>query len=347
MSEHPDPGDGRHIDRALGDLHGEAAGIDVRDPDTAWPIAPGITPAIGAPTDAAPTTYYDLPVVKIAPWKAYIPTYFAIGGLAGAAASLAGVLELGARTRSTRALPHTLHAIATLGEAAGAALLIADLGRPTRFHHMLRVFRPTSPMNLGTWILSAASATSALGWLAALRGRRSPPVLSVAGIVSGALLSTYTGVLIGNTAVPLWHATRRAVPPWFAALSVASLGSTLELIAPAHPVTRVYSIAGKTAQLATGLAVASAARTAGVDGPLRPPRGGSRSSALWRTATLLGAAGLVASLWPTRGRRASLLAGALGLASTVLGRFAITEAGRASAADPRATFTPQRAAARP
>jgi hypothetical protein len=291
--------------------------------------------------DESPT-YYDLPVVKMPPWKWYIPTYFAIGGLAGAAASLAGVLEL-VDDRRARPLARTLHGLATAGEATGAALLIADLGRPERFHHMLRVFRPTSPMNLGTWILGAASTTSALGLFASWRGRRAPIALSVAGIVSGAMLSTYTGVLIGNTAVPLWHATRRRVPLWFAALSAASLGSTLELLAPTHPVTRVYAIAGKTAQLATGAAVTHAARTTGVDAPLRRQRAGSRASALWRTSSWLAAASLAASLLPTRDRRVSWLAGGLGLASTVLGRFALTAAGRASAADPRATFAPQRA----
>ena len=36
-------------------------------------------------------------------------------------------------------------------------MLVLDLGDPLRFHHMLRVFKPSSPMSLGTWSLAAYS----------------------------------------------------------------------------------------------------------------------------------------------------------------------------------------------
>ena len=130
-------GDGRNIDRMLGDEHGEAAAVIVREPDVAWPLADGPEPTV----DTVPVdTYYDLPAIKAAPWKWYIPAYFYASGLAGAAAALAGALELAA---PDRALGSRLRWISALGDATGAALLIADLGRPARFHHMLRVFRPT------------------------------------------------------------------------------------------------------------------------------------------------------------------------------------------------------------
>src|SRR5262245_41320245 len=91
-----DHGDGRNIDRTLGDEHGEAAEVFVRAPDVAWPLTEGrehVEPAIDQPPL---DTYYDLPVIKAAPWKWYIPAYFYVSGLAGAAASLAGALELAA-----------------------------------------------------------------------------------------------------------------------------------------------------------------------------------------------------------------------------------------------------------
>jgi formate-dependent nitrite reductase membrane component NrfD len=329
------PGDGRHIDPDLGGGGGEGAAIDVRDPELGWPLAGA--PAV-VPDRAAMDTYYDLPVIKPAPWRWYVPAYFAAGGLAGAAASLAGAAEL---TGAHPALGARLRWIAALGDAAGATLLIADLGRPERFHHMLRVFRPTSPMNLGTWILSSAGATSAAALWTTRRGRRAPVAISLASLVTGTLLSTYTGVLIGNTAVPIWAATRRCLPLWFAALSAASLGAVLEIVAPGAPVTRAYSAIGKAAQLVTASSVARAARRGDVDAPLRT----GRSGALWRGATWLGVASLLATLWPAGSRPRSWLAGALGTAAALLGRFAIAEAGRASAADPRATFVPQRRAA--
>src|ERR1043165_4596553 len=74
-------GDGRNIDRALADEHGEAATLIVREPDVAWPLAHEAEPTVDP---APPDTYYDLPVVKVAPWRWYIPTYFYVSGLAGA-----------------------------------------------------------------------------------------------------------------------------------------------------------------------------------------------------------------------------------------------------------------------
>jgi len=214
--------------------------------------------------------------------------------------------------------------------------LIADLGRPARFHYMMRVFRPTSPMNLGTWILSAASAASGLALLGGLRGRRRLGAASCASAITGAMLSTYTAVLIGNTAIPVWRAARVVLPGWFAAASTASLASLVELIGPAPQLPRGYVTVAKTAALVGSIAVARAARRAGVARPLHQGRSGGR----WRGAMWLGLASLAATLL---GR--TRVAGALGTAAAVAARFAIVDAGRASAADPRATFAPQRARA--
>lgn len=325
-----DRGDGRNLDPAVADERGEAAQIRVREPGVAWPIAPEAHPA---PSHAPSETYYDLPVVKAPPWRWFVPAYFHIGGLAGAAASLAAAVQL---TRRHGPLERRLHWIAALGDAAGGLLLIADLGRPARFHHMLRVFRPTSPMNLGTWILGIASAASGLSLLASLRGRppRPSPVGAV-GALAGTALASYTGVLLGNTAVPVWRATRRQLPLWFAALSAASLASLLELIGPPSRVVRGYSVGAKTAGLVAGRLVSRAAEREGVAAPLRASR-------LLRASRWLELASFVATAWPSRSRRRTQLAGLCGTASTLLARLAIVQAGHASAADPRATFEPQR-----
>jgi polysulfide reductase-like protein len=313
--------DGHHLDRRIDDARGEAADVAVGSPDAA---VPPLEVAAQVPSD----TYYDLPVVKAAPWKWYVSGYFYAGGLAGAASTLAAAAELAGRARFAR----QLHAVATVGEAAGAACLIADLGRPSRFHYMMRVVRPTSPMSIGTWILSAASASGGLALLRSLRGRRGLGVTGAVSALSGAMLSTYTGVLVGNTAIPVWSAARRQLPLWFAAASAASLASLLELW-PGTPRLRGYRLAAKAAELAGAASVEAAVRRAGVARPLRE----GRSGRLWRGARWLGAASLVAGVL---GRRR--LAGALGTIAAVAARFAIVEAGRASAADPRATFEPQR-----
>lgn len=339
---HPTPSDdGRHLDLRTAEERGEGAQIAVRDPDIAWPIARDARPE---PELAPPDTYYDLPAVKPAPWSWCVPAYFHVGGTAGAAASLAAVTEL-AGGEALRPLARRLHWIAAVGEAISGALLIADLGRPARFLHMMRVFRPTSPMNLGTWILSIAAATGGLVLVRGGRGRRGPSLLGGLSGLAGTGLSTYTGVLLGNTSTPVWKAARRALPPWFAALSAASLGSLLELdprLAPRESrVVRVYGAIARAAALAGAHRVARAADRTGVARPLHE----GRSGAMWRASRWLGVASLAATLWPGGGRNRALVAGALGTASAVLARFAIVEAGRASAADPRATFEPQRRAA--
>jgi len=325
MIPSPTTRDGRNLDRRIADDRGEGATIEIDTPDAAWPIQPEARPEPGG-TPAE--TYYDLPVVKAPPWKWYIPAYFYAGGLAGAAGTLAAAAELARQRR----LAYRLHCIALLGEAAGAACLIADLGKPARFHYMLRVFRPTSPMNLGTWILSAAGASGALALLASRhdRSRHWVVIASAASAITGLLLATYTAVLIGNTAIPIWDATRRRLPWFFAASSATSLASLLELVGAGR---RSYSILGKAAELAAGHAVARAAVAAGVGRPLRE----GRSGRMWRGAVWIGVASLAATLL---GR--PRLAGVLGTAASVLARFAVVEAGKASAADPRATFEPQR-----
>jgi polysulfide reductase-like protein len=319
--------DGRNLDPRIADERGEGATIEVDRPEAAWPAV--IETPTGAP---AAETYYDLPVVKPPPWRWFVPVYFYASGLGGAAGTLAAAAELTGDRRFAR----RLHGIAAIGEAVGAACLIADLGRPARFHHMMRVFRPTSPMNAGVWILSAAGASSGLALLAELRGgrRRGLGVAGAIGAVAGAMLSTYTAVLLGNTAIPIWEATRRRMPLWFAAGSAASLASLVELIGGGGP-PRGYRIAAKAAELIGARSVEAAAAAAGVDRPLRE----GRSGRIWRGATWLGAGSLIATL-----ARRPRLAGVLGTAAALLARFAIVEAGRASAADPRATFQPQRRA---
>jgi hypothetical protein len=145
------------------------------------------------------------------------------------------------------------------------------------------------------------------------------------------MLSTYTGVLVGNTAIPILNATRRALPIWFAASSAASVASLLELAAPRRP--RSYVLGAKLADLVCREVVADAARAAGVAAPLRD----GHAATLWKAARWLSVASLAGTLL---GRRR--VAGVLGTAAALLSRFAVVEAGHASAADPRATFAPQR-----
>ena len=90
------------------------------------------------------------------------------------------------------------------GAIASVGFLIHDLGRPERFLHMLRVLKVTSPLSVGSYILSpfsaAAGATAAvelLGWFPRLKRFGG----AVAALFGGPM-ATYTAVLLANTAVP-------------------------------------------------------------------------------------------------------------------------------------------------
>jgi formate-dependent nitrite reductase membrane component NrfD len=220
---------------------------------------------------------------------------------------------------------------------ASAALLIADLGRPARFINMLRVFRPSSPMNVGTWILSSFGACATAAAAPFLPDGMRDAAAVGAGIV-GVPLTSYTGVLLVGTAVPLWQGARRTLPILFSASGAAAAASLFDLVRVrgrgAKAIHRLGT-AAKVAELGMMLALeAEVRRTPRVAVPLRT----GFSGALWRAAQGLTLASLGLSL--LRKRRAS---GVLGTTGSLLLRFALMSAGHRSARDPRAVSEQQRA----
>jgi formate-dependent nitrite reductase membrane component NrfD len=352
--KHVRTADGRNVDPALGTLAGEGADIQVRTPGTAWPIPTTAGEALAARAPSRTTSelatddsYYGLPVVKAPVWKWYVPAYFYLGGAGGAAATLGAALQLVGGPRARRlTLRARYTALACFG--AGSALLVADLGRPSRFLNMLRVFRPTSPMNVGTWLLATAATTTAVASMFTGDARTRGPLATIgdgAALVAGAFgapVAGYTAVLLTNSAVPVWLHARRALPALFIASAVTSAAALLEAM-PVRPhearALRAFGTAGKVAELAAAHAVErEVARAPHVDAPLR--RG--VSGTMWRVAKLLTAASLVVSALPRPTRRRRVLAAALATGGALMTRFAFVQAGTASARDPRATFAPQR-----
>ena len=283
------------------------------------------------------SSYYGRPVLKEPVWKWEIPAYFFTGGLAGAS----GVLSLAARLAGNERLAKTSLYVGAAADLASPALLVSDLGRPERFLNMLRVFKVTSPMSVGSWILlvsgGASNTAAALELLDRLR-----PVKVAAEVVSaaaGAPLATYTGALIANTAIPAWHEARHELPFVFGASAAASAGaaSTLLLRPDEAGPARRLAIAGGTA---AGVAMQVLERRLRFVGE---PYHTGASGMLTRAAQLTAAAGV--GLLASRGsesRAAAVAGSALVLAGGALLRFGIFKAGFASARDPRYTVVPQR-----
>src|SRR5262249_43411978 len=147
--------DGREVDPSLGLLQGEGAAQRVRAPEP----HPGHLLPTDLGTDAGTPTYYGLPVLQEPVWIWTVPAYLFVGGLAGAASAL-GAASLVAGGPTLERLERRCRVLGLAGDVLGSGLLVADLGRPSRFLNMLRVFRPTSPMSVGSWILTLSGAAN-------------------------------------------------------------------------------------------------------------------------------------------------------------------------------------------
>jgi formate-dependent nitrite reductase membrane component NrfD len=340
--------DGRNVNPERGLLLGEGADQRVKSLEIAHPVPKLLTtiPSRSGPGEAAPS-YYGAPAIKSPVWLPTIPLYFFVGGMAGATSALGAAVELLDGTRLA-SLGRRCRWIGMLGDMASSALLIQDLGRPSRFLNMLRVFRPTSPMSMGAWVLAGSGAMNTASVLAQLGrlGVVARKLGNASSLVGGALgmpLSGYTAVLLSNSAVPVWQGTYRTLPLLFMASSMASAGSLLELFPPdskrERRALRRFGLIGKVAELATGFAVEhEAGRSEEI---LRPLKQGV-PGLLWKTAKACGATGLALSLLPGRQRWKQVTASVLTLAGALATRYALYEAGKASTKDPHATFVPQR-----
>lgn len=291
------------------------------------------------------TTYYDRPLLKEPVWIWAVPVYFYAGGVAGAAATLAAATHLapGELDRLNR----RCRFLAAAGTLAGTGLLIHDLGRPSRFLNMLRVFRPTSPLSVGSWVLAAITPAALASAAIDREGRLAVAGNAAEGIAAllGLPLASYTAVLLSNTAVPVWQESRRALPALFVTSAVSGAASLLEL-APADEserrAVRAFGFFGRIGELA---AAAWVHREAGrVERVGRPLTHGA-AGAMLKAATVATGAALGFSLIPGKSRAKRAATGLLGTAGAVLVKLGIFYAGRPSAADPRASFELQRSEA--
>jgi formate-dependent nitrite reductase membrane component NrfD len=282
-------------------------------------------------------SYYDRPIVKEPVWKPEIPIYFFTGGLAGASAVLHGVAKLSGNEQLAKSSLY----IGAAADVANPLLLISDLGRPERFLHMLRVFKVTSPMSVGSWILfvqsGASNTAAALEVLGVLRPLKW--LAEATSFVTGPPLATYTGALIANTAIPVWSEARDELPWLFGASAAASAGAAAAIFTPtecAGPARRA-ALAGVVTEL--GLMQAMEKKL-GFVGEVYKQGAAGKYNKLTKACTIAGA-GLLA-LRGKQSRAAAVAGGSLILAGELALRWSVFKAGFQSARDPRYTVVPQK-----
>ena len=287
--------------------------------------------------EATFSSYYGRPVIKEPVWKnPDVPAYLFLGGLAGASS----VLAAGAQLSGYRPLARSAKISALGAISLSAVALINDLGRPARFVNMLRVFKPSSPMSVGSWLLAGYGPVA--GAAAVVRGDRPPARAGLAATLGAGLLgpgiATYTAALICDTAVPAWHEGYREMPYVFAGSAASAAGGLGLLVvrpADAGP-ARDLAVLGAAVEL-----IAKRQLLARLGDLAEPYRAGTTGTIL-RVAEFLTAGALAGAVLGGKSRAVSALSGASLVAASAMTRFGIFEAGRASARDPKYTIVPQR-----
>jgi formate-dependent nitrite reductase membrane component NrfD len=330
-----------------------AQGEQGRGRDTSGPYGRGVEWAGKA------STYYGLPLIKKAHWGWQIILYFFLGGMSGGSYLVATLADfLGSRKDAS--LIRAGRYLAFVCVLLSPILLIWDLGRPERFHHMLRVIKLRSPMSLGTWALSSfglgAGLTTAyqmahdglLDWLPFFpRLFKALPVklIELMGSFFGVFVGSYTGLLLAATAVPIWARAKHILGPLFltSGLSTALAGLSLILsLSPDNEDTLERLERAEMVTMATELGLISTLPK--VLGPLAKPLFKGRTGMLFCAGTIGG--GLLLPLLARSGlkltrrstpRAANIALSLLVLTGGMILRTVWIIAGRASADDPQAT----------
>ncbi|MGH7570384.1 MAG: NrfD/PsrC family molybdoenzyme membrane anchor subunit [Gemmatimonadota bacterium] len=299
--------------------------------------AGGPMPALAA--DGEAPGYYGRPIVKPPVWTWEIPLYFFFGGLAGMAAAIALAAHVAGDGHGL------VRAALWLAFATGAVLspilLVMDLGRPSRFLNMLRVFKLRSPMSVGAWILFlfGGSVTMALAlteWTIRYDAGPTIQALQTAALVAagffGPALATYTGVLLGATAIPAWFAHHHGLPVHFGVAGLGSAAAALELLGFRVPALHLIGLVAAVVETLFGAWI-ELRRHGAIDRALRD---GAPGLLLRGSGLLTGPASLALRLlglvpW----------AGLAFLAGALISRYGWLAAGQASGRDPQATLEAQ------
>jgi len=150
-------------------------------------------------------------MLKTPHWEMMIVWYFFLGGIAGGAYFTAAIADIFGEPGDKR-VARIGYFIALPLVAACGLLLIADLGVPTRFLNMMRVFKFWDPMSIGAWAVGVFGlftfASAALSLSSSPQRDRLRRGVSLVGMFFGFFLASYTGVLLSSSALPFWSDAR-------------------------------------------------------------------------------------------------------------------------------------------
>ncbi len=305
---------------------GRVEAIGVRPADAPFPVA------------SPETGYYGVPLLKQPPWTWQIPSYFFAGGAAGSAAVIGLVARWIARDRE---LARDCRYIAAVGTAASSALLISDLGRPSRFLAMMRVFKPQSPMSVGAWTLAVFGTFSAGAAFAEILGERFPllpiriigDVSEVISALAGLPFSNYTGVLIGASVIPVWNENVGTLPIHFGISGLNSAVSILELMGHDNRALNTLGMGASAIEMIEGFNIEISRKPA--MGPLKHGRSGliTRIGGVLSGPVPLVLRVAAAFAGRRRSRQLRRAAAISSIAGSMLTRIAWVHAGHVSARD--------------
>jgi formate-dependent nitrite reductase membrane component NrfD len=306
------------------------------------------------PHSKAEKGYYGNPLLKQPVWTWQVPLYFFLGGVAGSSAGIAFVAHLLGKDPT---LVRASLWLALLGAVVSSPLLIADLGRPSRFLNMLRVFKLQSPMSVGAWTLAVFSSAVGLAVVCeeiilrgyAFGGYTLPSytadfllplrwIAESAGALTGLVLLSYTSVLLAVTAIPVWSENRRLLPVHFVASALGASAGILELLGFMNPATNGMALIAAVVE--TCAAVLIEIRGRPVDAPLREGKVGW----LIRVAgALTGPLPLLLRIFFAHALGIRQVASICFILGALLSRYSWIEAGHVSSRDSKILFDLQRA----
>lgn len=303
--------------------------------------------------DAQFSAYYGRAIVKPLPWKHEIPAYLFLGGIAAGS----GIIAAGAAATGQEVLRRNSRYTAMVGVALSGGALVADLGRPSRFLNMMRTVKLTSPMSVGTWILSGYAAFAGVATAAEVAravpvteggvldlAKRALRVVETPATAGQALfappLAAYTAVLLSDTVTPVWFESRHQLPFVFVGSAAMASGGVQMILSPTRESSgaRRFALIGAATDLVAMRRLEEHLDELELSEPLETGSAGR----MLRLATALTVAGGLGTLLSGRSRVVAIASGTALAAASALTRFGMVEAGMVSAKDPKYTVGPQK-----